>query len=167
VHLRPIESDDRAAAMAVARSLPEWFNAPGLEQMAIDLHHQSGIMAEADGEIIGFVTWCSRAGIGEIGWIAVAPSHHRGGIGRRLLEAAEERLAGSGAAEVQVETLGDSVDYEPYERTRAFYRAAGFRYLRSEMTDDPGMPESLWLRKPLESGGGPRSADRNDLVDHP
>ena len=38
---------------------------------------------------------------------------------------------------------------ETRPRTRAFYRAAGFRYLSSEMTDNPGMPESLWLNKPL------------------
>lgn len=48
-----------------------------------------------------------------------------------------------------VETLGESVDYEPYDRTRAFYRAAGFRDFKSVMTDNPGMPESLTLKKRL------------------
>ena len=135
--------------MAVARSLPEWFNAEGLEQISVDIHNQMGGVAEVDGDIVGFVTWLSRDGLGEIGWIGIAPDSHRHGIGRRLLAFAEDHLRASGVTEVQVETLGESVDYEPYERTRAFYRAEGFQYLRSEMTDNPGMPESLWLHKPL------------------
>jgi len=141
--------DDFDAVIGVARSLPEWFNAPGLERMTVDLHNQMGAVAAVDGDVVGFVTWLSRADIGEIGWIAVAPDRHRHGIGAHLLEFAGDRLRRSGATEVQVETLGESIDYEPYERTRAFYRAAGFRYLRSEMTDNPGMPESLWLHKSL------------------
>jgi len=141
--------DDLAAAMTVARSLPEWFNDGGIEQMTVDLCHQRGAVAEVDHDVVGFITWFSRAGVGEIGWIAVAPDHHRRGIGARLLEYAEDRLRRSGATEVQVETLGESVDYEPYERTRAFYRAAGFCYFKSVMTDNPGMPESLTLQKSL------------------
>ena len=82
-------------------------------------------------------------------WIAVSADHHRRGIGARLLEFAEDDLSRSGVSEVQVETLGESVDYEPYERTRAFYRSAGFRDFKSVMTDNPGMPESLTLRKRL------------------
>jgi len=145
--------DDFDAAMAVSRSLPEWFNAPGIEQIAVDLHNQMGAAAEVDGRLVGFVTWLSRSAVGEIGWIAVAPDAHRQGVGRRLIEYAEDRLRASGAASVQVETLGESVDYEPYERTRAFYRSVGFRFLRSEMTDNPGMPESLWLHKALDPRG--------------
>jgi ribosomal protein S18 acetylase RimI-like enzyme len=151
VTLRPLTKGDVPAALAVARALPEWFNVTGLEQMSVDLHNQMGAVAEANGEVVGFVTWLSRDGIGEIGWVGVASTHHRHGIGKRLLAFAEDRLRKSGATEVQVETLGESVDYEPYERTRAFYRAAGFKFLRSEMTDNPGMPESLWLHKTLAS----------------
>ncbi len=74
---------------------------------------------------------------------------HRCGIGARLLAYAENRLRDAGATIVQVETLGDSVDYEPYERTRAFYRAPGFRDFKRVMTDNPGMPESLTLQRSL------------------
>ena len=151
VTIRRMTGDDFDAAMAVGRSLPEWFNARGLEQMAVDLRNQIGAVAETPGGVVGFVTWLSRPGIGEIGWIAVEPESHRTGVGKGLFEFAEKQLAEAGATEIQVETLGESVDYEPYERTRAFYRAVGFRYLRSEMTDNPGMPESLWLHKTLTS----------------
>jgi ribosomal protein S18 acetylase RimI-like enzyme len=143
-------SDDFAAVFAVARALPEWFNDDGIAQITEDVHDQKGAVAELGGDVVGFVTWCTHDdGVGEIAWIAVSADHHRRGIGGRLLELAEDDLRNSGVAEVVVETLGDSVDYEPYERTRAFYRAAGFRDFKRVMTDNPGMPESLTLQKPL------------------
>lgn len=147
--LRPMTADDFAAAIAIGRSLPEWFNHPGIEEMAGDRRWQMGAVADVDGEVVGFVTWCSHEGRGEIGWIAVSLEHHRHGIGARLLEFAEDSLRNSGSTEVLVETLGDSVDYEPYERTRAFYRAASFRDFERVMTDNPAMPESLTLKKSL------------------
>lgn len=88
-------------------------------------------------------------GVGEISWIAVSADHHLQGIGSRLLAFAEDCLRASGVTDVQVETLGDSVVYEPYERTRAFYRAAGFQDFKRVMTDNPGMAESLTLQKSL------------------
>jgi len=153
--------DDFDAVIAVPLSLPEWFNDLGIEQMTVDLHHQRGAVAEVDGDIVGFVTWLSRDGLGEIGWIAVGSGHHGCGIGTRLLELAEDSLRSTGVTQVMVDTLGESVDYEPYERTRAFYRRAGFRDFKSVMTDNPGMPETLTLRKSLlQSPGDSRSADR-------
>jgi len=147
--LRPMTENDFDAAIAVARALPEWFNDLGIEQITEEIRHQEGAVAEVDCDVVGFVTWCSHEGIGEIAWIAVSVDHHRQGIGSRLLALAEDSLRGSGLTDVQVETLGDSVVYEPYERTRAFYRATGFRDFKRVMTDNPGMPESLTLQKSL------------------
>ncbi|MFH2073396.1 MAG: GNAT family N-acetyltransferase, partial [Actinomycetota bacterium] len=107
--LRDLASDDLSAAIALARSLPEWFNHRGLEQMAVDLHHQRGAVVEANGEFVGFVTWFSRAGVGEIGWIAIAPDHHRRGYGAPRRELAEDRHPRAGAPQVRVATLGESV----------------------------------------------------------
>ena len=148
--LRPMTSDDFPAVFALARALPEWFNDDGIAQITEEVPHQKGAVAVVGGDVVGFITWCTDdAGVGEIAWIAVSANHHRRGIGGRLLRFAEDDLRDSGVAEVLVETLGDSVDYEPYERTRAFYRAAGFRDFKRVMTDNPGMPESLTLQKPL------------------
>ena len=147
-------SDDFVAMFAVARALPEWFNDDGISQITEDVHHQKGAVADVEGDVVGFVTWCTHDdGVGEIAWIAVSAGYHRRGIGSRLLKFAEDDLRNSGVTEVLVETLGESVDYEPYERTRAFYRAAGFRDFKRVMTDNPGMPESLTLKKRLSPTG--------------
>lgn len=147
-------SDDVVAVLAVARALPEWFNAAGLAQIAAEVPHQQGAVAEVEGEVVGFVTWCTHDdGVGEIAWLGVSAGCHRRGIGSRLLAFAEDDLRSSGVTEVLVETLGESVDYEPYEGTRAFYRAAGFRDFESMMLDNPGMPEALTLEKGLAPSG--------------
>jgi hypothetical protein len=55
-------------------------------------------------------------------------------------------MAGDGITEVFVDTLGDSVDYEPYARTRAFYRALGFTdHQRIMQPGNESMPERLVL----------------------
>jgi GNAT superfamily N-acetyltransferase len=142
-------SDDFDAAMAVALSLPEWFNETGIKEITEALPRQASAVAEVNGDVVGWVTWRSTANLGEIAWLAVSPNHHRHGFGARLIEFAEDHLRHSGVTTVEVETLGESVDYEPYERTRAFYRAIGFRDFKRVMTDNPGMPESLTLRKSM------------------
>ena len=151
VAIRTMEPADVEGALGVARALPEWFNDDGLDQMAGDLPAHDGAVAVAGGGIAGFVSWAVEGEIGEITWIGVLPGAHRTGIGTRLIEHALDRLRKDGVTQARVETLGGSVDYEPYERTRAFYRRCGFRFLSSRMTGNPGMPESLWLHQPLDS----------------
>jgi len=47
-----------------------------------------------------------------------------------MLDRAEALLARDGVEYLQVKTLADTVEYEPYARTRAFYSACGFRPLQ-------------------------------------
>ena len=51
---------------------------------------------------------------------------------------------------LKVYTLGDSVDYEPYETTRQFYYGCGFEEFRRIVTDNPSCPEELHLKKTIE-----------------
>ena len=44
-------------------------------------------------------------------------------------------------------TLGESVDYPPYEATRAFYKKHGFAVYQRNQTDNPNCPEELKLKK--------------------
>jgi ribosomal protein S18 acetylase RimI-like enzyme len=107
--LRPLTSDDFDAAMAIALSLPEWFNEIGIKEIMEALPQQAGAVAEVDGDVVGWVTWASEGDLGEIAWIAVSPDQHRHGIGARLIKCAEDRLRHSGVTTVEVETLGESV----------------------------------------------------------
>lgn len=61
--------------------------------------------------------------------MAVLPDLHRSGIGRQMLNAAEDWLRAAGVEYLQVKTLSASASDEGYAKTRAFYTGVGFREL--------------------------------------
>jgi GNAT superfamily N-acetyltransferase len=81
--------------------------------------------------------------------MGVLPSLQRSGIGKALLRTAEEYAATLGMKKLCVYTLGDGVEYPPYERTRRFYYSNGFRVYKRSQTDNPGCPEEIWLEKEI------------------
>ena len=58
--------------------------------------------------------------------IAVLPEHHGKGLGTGLVKAAEARARKRGARYLTVKTLSPSKPNDEYEKTRRFYRSAGF-----------------------------------------
>ena len=84
------------------------------------------LLAEEAGELLGFACFgpipCAR-GAYDLYWIVVRPDRQGGGLGRRLLTAAEAWIAAAGGRRVYIDT-SSRPQYAP---TRAFYRACGFR----------------------------------------
>ena len=81
------------------------------------------LVAEVDGEIVGYVAVGASSegdGGGELFAIYVHPDHWRTGVGRRLIQAGEERLRTLGHAEAILWVLEDN------PRARRFYEAAGW-----------------------------------------
>ena len=126
ISIRKISVSDRPAIGRVAGELRTWFTQAALDHIATDLVFQDGFVAELGGAVVGFVTFFVTEGVGHIGWIGVPPDSHRRGIGRQLAERVSDVLRENGVARLRVDTLADTVEYEPYERTRRFYRALGF-----------------------------------------
>ena len=100
-----------------------------LEQRLASPSIESGeiIVAEVEGAVRGLVLYgVSRDADaapdeGEVIALYVHPDHWRAGLGRRLVSAALERLAGAGLEQAIVWTLAES------PRNLAFYEALGFR----------------------------------------
>jgi GNAT superfamily N-acetyltransferase len=159
IDIRAMTASDHPAVLRLVSALPEWFDehARGIS-IPTDIQHQTGFVAVSGAEVVGFINLYVADGRLHIGWLGVAPRAHRQGVGRLLLERAEEHARELGIAELATYTLGDSVDYEPYERTRRFYAACGFRVYQRSQTDNPGCPEEIRLVKevglPGQAGGG-------------
>lgn len=149
LEVRPLTRADLESVLAIARELPEWFTPRGQAMIAVDLQFQAGYVATTAGRVTGFVSFYVNEGVGYIGWIGIAPPQHRQGLGRRLVERVEQELRAAGVEELRVGTLGDSVEYEPYVQTRAFYRSMGFADFKRELSDNPECPELLTLAKRL------------------
>jgi GNAT superfamily N-acetyltransferase len=128
-----------------------------------DHAHVRSMIAERDGEVIGFVnhgpcqtnpgagnTTVTPATGGEIYALYVHPDHWGTGVGSRLLDAAVADLVSSGLTPVRVWTLrGNS-------RAVRFYRRRGF------VLDDVSQPIRLGPAHTLEA-----TADRLTLRDAP
>lgn len=113
----------------ILRALPEWFgDEKALTNYVETIPSLPTFVAFRADVPVGFVTIKQHyEHAAEIYVLGVAPAYHRCGIGRRLICAAEEWLSGMGVEYLQVKTLSPAVPYEPYDRTRGFYSAMGFR----------------------------------------
>ncbi len=112
----------------ILRGLPEWF---GIEESIADYVWQVREMpfyvALVQEETIGFVAVKHHNSFAsEVCVMGVSKEHHRNGAGMALIKAAEDFCRANGHEYLTVKTLADSVSYEPYSRTRAFYEKAGF-----------------------------------------
>ncbi len=79
------------------------------------------VVAERADQVIGFILAYSRRAVGHIITIDIQAEFRRGGIGSRLMEEAERRLATAGAQRVVLEV---GVANEPAIR---FYQGRGYR----------------------------------------
>jgi len=134
--IRELGPGERGACESILRSLPEWF---GIEESIVAYVRQLATMpafgAWDSDALVGFLGLLPRAGkAAEIEVMAVLREHHRRGLGSALAAAAEEWLRTRGYRWLMVRTLGPSSVYEPYERTRAFYRRLGFEPLEETPT---------------------------------
>lgn len=83
-------------------------------------------LVEKEGDrVLGYSCYGPRSltsGTYDLYWIAVVPSIHRGGVGRRLLAASEAAVRTLGGRLLVLETSG----LPAYESTRKFYLAIGY-----------------------------------------
>lgn len=102
----------------------------------------SVVVAEDDGEVVGFVAsrvHAASAGMseyGEVEVIAVDPACRDRGVGRALLDRAIGQLRDAGVPVIMLETGGD----EGHTPARALYESMGFRRLPTAQYWLPGNP---------------------------
>ena len=101
------------------------------------------LVAEAEGEIVGFVVAETRRRSGHIITIDVVAGARRTGLGTALLEAAEEQLLQAGAALVALETPVNN------EAAIRFYKRAGYFVEKTVAGYYSGQLDALVMTKEL------------------
>ena len=84
------------------------------------------LFAERDGRTIGYSCYgpiACTVGSYDLFWIAVHDDYRRHGLGKVLLQAAEERIARAGGRRVYIETSGRA----QYAPTQQFYERCGYK----------------------------------------
>ncbi len=144
--IRQLIPSDRPAVQKIAELLPEWFTEEGREMIERDGKYQFGFVAEKDSNIVGFLTYFVNQGISHIGWMGILPSNQRQGMGTAMFKELVDEMKRGNVSIIEVSTLGDSVDYPPYDRTRNFYYKMGFVEYERRRHDRESMTEELILR---------------------
>jgi GNAT superfamily N-acetyltransferase len=131
VRIAPVHDPDRRSAICrdLLGRLPDWFAIPeSVANYIVEVRSRSmSVALDENDTVVGFVTLERITPImAEIHLIAVAPERHGHGIGRALVAATEAAARAQGAAMLTVKTLAPTVEYAPYDATRAFYRGCGF-----------------------------------------
>ena len=116
------------ACEPILRSLPEWF---GIEEAIVHycevIDELPTFLARNENGVIGFLSIMQHyQQSAEVYVMGVRPEIHRQGVGKVLLEQAEEWLRSEGVAYLQVKTLGESHTDLNYGMTRSFYQEMGF-----------------------------------------
>ena len=156
IMLHEVDGGAGAACCEILQQLPTWFGIPEANQHYIDTADASpGVIATLDGDAVGITTVKHHSPYAaEIYLMAVKPAHHRHGVGRRMLERVEHRLAADGFEFLQVKTL--DTRRAPTRATRgpersgspaAFghsrsSRRSGIRATRRCSSSRPSLPDS-------------------------
>ncbi|GAA2869487.1 GNAT family N-acetyltransferase [Streptosporangium fragile] len=133
--------------------LPSWFGVPEANAEYVESATRlPGLVARTDTEPVGVLLYRRHfAEAAEIHLMAVAPSWHRRGVGRALVDALASDVSADGCQVLQVKTLGATHPDRGYARTRAFYRSVGFLPLEETADlwpDSPCLIMVKWLSLP-------------------
>jgi len=120
------EPDERSRiAEAVLRDLPDWFGIEGSTREYIE--EAAALPTFAVEPDLGFLCLKQHTpAAAELYVMGVRLAHHREGIGRALVAAAESWCRERCIRYLHVKTLGPSRESAGYGATRAFYEAVGF-----------------------------------------
>jgi ribosomal protein S18 acetylase RimI-like enzyme len=125
VGLRRATAADAAAMAAVAEAAysPYVARMGGLRPGPLDTDYAAAVdgteawVAVQDGDVVGFVLLVDEDDVLLLENVAVVPSHHGRGVGRRLLEHAEERARALGRTGIRLYTHVTMVENQAlYER---------------------------------------------------
>ena len=123
------QADEKTAiTLHIMLSLRDWFNPEDDIRKKSLTHRTFPFFAAYNGEsVIGFAALkIHNEYTADIYTIGVLERYHRQGAGKLLIKEIERYCLAQGHQFLTVKTLDVSADYEPYNRTRAFYRKMGF-----------------------------------------
>lgn len=126
-NIRIASSDDVQVIETITKAAySKWISRIGREPLPMQINYSIAIskhrfdLLEFDGDVIGFIETITGDGYMLIENIAVSPDHQRKGVGRLLLNHAEDVASMSGLAELRLYTN------ERFEGNVALYQSVGY-----------------------------------------
>jgi GNAT superfamily N-acetyltransferase len=118
---------DLERCVEIVRTLPDYFTPDVPDKVRSDWTRCATWVGEREDRVLGMVMVERRsAKTAEILWAAVQAEHRGGGLGTALVNEVIGALGREGVELLEVKTLDESADYEPYVVTVAFWERRGF-----------------------------------------
>ena len=134
-------------AVNIAKNLSEWFTEEAIKNISQDGLNNELLIAKINEKIVGFLIYKIIGKNCEIQWLGVNRNNWRRNVGTKLIRELEKILKNDEIEEIFLSTLADTVNYEPYEITRKFFRKNGFRNKRVDKDFYPDGGDRLILHK--------------------
>lgn len=120
------KSVDAEKAFGIAKKLPEFFDEGGLRKIEEETRVHTLYGAYSGEEMVGFVTYKEiNSDTIEMTWLGVIPEQQGNGVGTKLVNESLDDMS-SKYKVCEVKTLSETDPYEPYKKTRIFYKSLGF-----------------------------------------
>jgi len=112
----------------VLHALPDWFGNENAIQNYIKMNADLPFWSVFDkSSAVGFLSLKPHNPLhAELCVMGIMPEYHRISIGRGLFNTFQNYCINNGYKYVSVKTLDSSRNYEPFAKTREFYKAMGF-----------------------------------------
>lgn len=148
--IKKANKKETSEAINVSQGLTKWFDKRGLKDIKTDLKLNNLIVAVDKRKVIGFLCYSTYSGRMQLVWIGVKLNAQRKRIGEKLLKWLEKEAKRYRLYSIEVETLTDKDDYEPYKRTRSFYYKNGFKKAYYKKPRIKGWDNIMILEKKLK-----------------
>lgn len=126
--VRKAKDADLKSCIEIIGSLPDYFDATDLKKVKKDFKKHDLFVFDDDG-IKGLISLNNKSElVTEILWLAVKKEYQGIGIGQKLLEHTNKI---SRNKTIEVKTLDEKAEYEPYVLTRKFYEKNGFKKIKT------------------------------------
>ena len=123
MEIRPFQPSDEASVVQLwtdCRLAVPWNNPHRDIRRKLDVQPELFLVGSSDGRIIATVMAGYDGHRGWINYLAVHPDHRHTGIGRRMMDEAENRLRAAGCPKINVQVRRTNAD------VTEFYRKIGY-----------------------------------------
>ena len=152
--------EDAISPTAIDTAVEEWYADDRVPELVEDPDHHC-LVAEADGEVVGFLEYRVADATEEatIQWVHVEPDRWNEGIGEALLSEAETRLFERGVSRIEGTALAENEDIVSVFEERGYLEGTD----RETTVGEETFTERSYLR--FAPGEAPRLIERRETDD--
>jgi hypothetical protein len=140
-------TEEREQAIKIAKTLKDWFNEEGIKNLKIDFEHNTVVVPKENEKVVGFMCYTTYCGKTLLIWLGAKRGTK--GVGQGLLDWLVNKSKELGMYTIELETLPEEVEYEPYVKTREFYYKNGFERILYRNATIEGWDDQVVLEKKI------------------